>query len=106
MVFESRLPIYRVDEITLYSDLLCCARTTKPLPPTIRAEVVRLIQAGAGDTAIGKAVGIYPPICAPQGHLRRGLKSKYIRMCVLWHTRRCAGAHSPHRTSTVSREIP
>ena len=25
MVFESRLPIYRVDEITLYSDLLCCA---------------------------------------------------------------------------------
>src|SRR3954467_13446318 len=24
-VFESRLPIYGVDDITLYSDLLCCA---------------------------------------------------------------------------------
>jgi hypothetical protein len=30
-----------------------------PLPPSIRAEVVRLIQAGAGDATIGKAVGIH-----------------------------------------------
>ena len=27
--FESRLPIYGVDEITLYSDLLCCALTMR-----------------------------------------------------------------------------
>src|SRR3954471_15286952 len=29
MVFESGLPIYGVDEITLYSDLLCCALTMR-----------------------------------------------------------------------------
>ena len=36
MVFESRLPIYGVEEITLYSDLLCCALTMRVAERTRR----------------------------------------------------------------------
>jgi hypothetical protein len=43
----------------------------------------------------------YPPTCAPQGHLRRGLKSRCLRLCVLWHTPWCAGAHPRHTPSTA-----
>ena len=50
------------------------APSGKPLPPAVRAEVVRLIQAGGDNTEIGKAVGIHRETVR---RIRKGLPADF-----------------------------